>query len=247
MGLGSTLVRLGAALLIGGSAAAWLPGGETFERGYLVDEQTLGQVKAGMSGEQVLQILGTPSTVSTVGNRNWYYISQTSRRPVRFLGETLVDQKVTAVYFTPGLRVERVALYGLKDGRVFDFVSRSTPSGGGDQNFVGQLFRDVRGEEARVGVGEPVELVPHGRQDVRVPVPERGHRRAAGRVDVVPPVPVADQAPGPARRHGIVLRERAVEDARGGHGCPAKGLGARGTAMSGRPAAVKPPGSAGTA
>jgi outer membrane protein assembly factor BamE (lipoprotein component of BamABCDE complex) len=60
---------------------------------------------------------------------------------VQFLGESVVDQKVTAVYFTPGLKVERVALYGLQDGRVFDFISRTTPAGGSDQNFLGQLFR----------------------------------------------------------------------------------------------------------
>ena len=40
----------------------------------------MSQVKTGMNAEQVLQTLGTPSTVSTVGNKNWYYISQTSRR-----------------------------------------------------------------------------------------------------------------------------------------------------------------------
>ena len=41
----------------------------------------------------------TPSTVSTVGNKSWYYISQTSRRPVRFMGESVTDQRVLAVYF----------------------------------------------------------------------------------------------------------------------------------------------------
>ena len=47
------------------------------------------------------------------------------------------------MYFNRNLRVERVALYGLQDGKVFDFVSRTTPTSGSDQNFVGQLFRGV--------------------------------------------------------------------------------------------------------
>ena len=81
-----------------------------------------------MSAEQVLQTLGTPSTVSTVGNRNWYYISQISRRRLQFLQEQVVDQRVTAVYFDNNLKVERVALYGLQDGKVFDFISRTTPT-----------------------------------------------------------------------------------------------------------------------
>jgi outer membrane protein assembly factor BamE (lipoprotein component of BamABCDE complex) len=116
-------------------------GGETFQRGYIVDEQALASVKKGMSAEQVLTTLGTPSTVSTVGNKNWYYISQKSQRTLQFLGESVVDQQVTAVYFDRNLRVERVALYGIQDGKVFDFISRTTPSGGEESSFLGQIFK----------------------------------------------------------------------------------------------------------
>ena len=138
----SILVRLGAAALLGLAVAACTIG-EEFHRGYLVDERAVNQVQAGMNAEQVLNILGTPSTVSTVGNKSWYYISQISRRRVAFLGESVVDQRVTAVYFGQNLKVERVALYGLQDGKIFDFVSRTTPAGGGDLNFVSQLFRGL--------------------------------------------------------------------------------------------------------
>ena len=115
--------------------------GEEFARGYQLDENAVNQVKKGMSAEQVLQILGTPSTVSTVGNRNWYYISQRSRRTFQFLGEQVVDQRVTAVYFDRNLRVERIGLYGIQDGKVFDFITRTTPSGGEETSFLGQLLK----------------------------------------------------------------------------------------------------------
>lgn len=137
------LVRLATATFLASSVAACNGVGEEFQRGYVVDEQAISQVRKGMSAEQVLQTLGTPSTVSTVGNRNWYYISQKSRRSLQFMGEQVVDQRVTAVYFDKGLRVERVALYGLQDGRVFDFISRTTPAGGEESSFIGQLFRGV--------------------------------------------------------------------------------------------------------
>lgn len=134
------LVRLAAATFLATSVAACTMG-EEFARGYQLDENAVAQVKKGMSAEQVLQTLGTPSTVSTVGNRNWYYISQRSRRTVQFLGETVVDQRVTAVYFDNNLRVERVAIYGIQDGQVFDFISRKTPSGGEETSFLGQLLK----------------------------------------------------------------------------------------------------------
>lgn len=136
------LVRLAAAAVIGISVAGCQMG-EQFTHGVLLDEQTVAQVKPGMNAEQVLQAVGTPSTVSTVGNKSWYYISQTSRRTFQFMGETVVDQRVMAVYFNKGFKVERVALYGLQDGRIFDFVSRTTPSGGGDLNFVAQIFKGI--------------------------------------------------------------------------------------------------------
>jgi len=136
------IVRLAAAALIGTSLAGCM-GGEEFQRGYLVDERAVNQIKPGMGPEQVLQTLGSPSTVSTVGNKSWYYISQVSRRRFQFMSESVVDQRVTAVYFNKNFKVERVALYGLQDGKLFDFISRTTPTGGSDQNFIGQLFRGM--------------------------------------------------------------------------------------------------------
>ena len=47
-----------------------------------------------------------------------------------FLPQKVIDQRVVAVYFDKDRRVQRLANYGLKDGKVFDFVSRTTPSGG---------------------------------------------------------------------------------------------------------------------
>jgi len=134
------LMRLAAATVLASSVAACTMG-EEFQRGYVLDERAVNQVKKGMSAEQVLQTLGTPSTVSTVGNRNWYYISQKSSRTFQFMGEQVVDQRVTAVYFDKNLKVERVALYGLQDGQVFDFITRTTPSGGQETSFLTQIFR----------------------------------------------------------------------------------------------------------
>ena len=131
--------------------------GETIRHGYQIDEAALATVKPGMSAEQVLQILGTPSTVSTVGNKSWYYISQNTSRTVLFLGEQVEDQKVTAVYFTGGLKVERVALYGLQDGKVFDFIERKTAASGADRAFISQLFRGLtRYEPFGSGNASPV-------------------------------------------------------------------------------------------
>jgi outer membrane protein assembly factor BamE (lipoprotein component of BamABCDE complex) len=135
-------IRLAAAIAIGLGVSGCLIG-EDLQRGYVIDERAVAQVKPGTSGEDVLRILGTPSTVSTVGNKSWYYISQTATRRLQFMGESVTDQRVLAVSFNQGLRVERVALYGLQDGKVFDFISRRTETGGQEASFAAQLFRGL--------------------------------------------------------------------------------------------------------
>jgi outer membrane protein assembly factor BamE (lipoprotein component of BamABCDE complex) len=115
--------------------------GETFQRGYIVPDGALEQIPVGSSQEQVLIVLGTPSTVATVNGEAFYYISQRDERPVAFMQPHLVDQRVIAVYFDRNRRVERLANYGLKDGRVFDYVSRTTPTTGKEVNYINAMFK----------------------------------------------------------------------------------------------------------
>ena len=116
---------------------------ETFARGFVMDEGLVAQIKPGMDVQSVLQILGTPSTTSTVGNRTFYYISQTMRRRVQFMDPQVIDQQVLVIYFNKSFKVERIAHYGLQDGVIFDFISRTTPAGGEEQSFLRNLFRGV--------------------------------------------------------------------------------------------------------
>ena len=116
---------------------------EEFTRGFVMDDALVAQVKVGMDVQSVLQILGTPSTTSTVGNRTFYYISQRMRRRFQFQDAQVIDQQVLVVYFNKGFKVERIANYGLQDGVIFDFISRTTPAGGEEQNFLRNHFRGV--------------------------------------------------------------------------------------------------------
>jgi outer membrane protein assembly factor BamE (lipoprotein component of BamABCDE complex) len=114
---------------------------ETYQKGYVVPEGALEQIPIGASQEQVLILMGTPSTVATVRGEVFYYISQRAERRVAFMPQAVVDQRVVAVYFDRNRRVERLANYGMRDGRIFDYVSRTTPSGGEDINYLGSVFK----------------------------------------------------------------------------------------------------------
>jgi outer membrane protein assembly factor BamE (lipoprotein component of BamABCDE complex) len=131
---------LGVALALGGCTTA-----QVYNQGYVIDEQALSLVPEGSSREQVLLALGSPSTTATFDSEVFYYISQQRVRPMQFMQPRLVNQRILAVYFGQDGRVRQIANYGLQDGRVFDFISRTTPTGGSDQSFLGQLLSSEAG------------------------------------------------------------------------------------------------------
>ena len=130
--IAAAVVALG--LLLGGCFS------ETYQRGYIVPEGALEQIPIGSTQEQVLIVLGTPSTVATVNGDAFYYISQKTRREAAFMPQDVVDQRVIAVYFSKDRRVVRLANYGIKDGKIFDFISQTTPTGGAERTILGGLF-----------------------------------------------------------------------------------------------------------
>lgn len=113
---------------------------QTYQRGYLLPDGALEQIQLGASQEQVLIVLGTPSTVATVNGEVFYYISQKAQQ-TSFLPQREVDRRVIAVYFDKGRKVERLANYGIRDGRLFDFISRTTPTGGQELNYVQYILK----------------------------------------------------------------------------------------------------------
>jgi outer membrane protein assembly factor BamE (lipoprotein component of BamABCDE complex) len=128
------------ALVIASATLAGCQTGEIMNNGYVFDQQSLDLVPVGSSREQVLLSLGTPSTTATFDNEVFYYISQKRVRPVAFMKPKLVDQTILAIYFDKDGVVAQRANYTLKDGRVFDMISRTTPTGGKDLTFLQQIL-----------------------------------------------------------------------------------------------------------
>src|SRR3954468_2497214 len=115
--------------------------GEQFQKGYILPPGALEQIPIGASQDQVLIVMGTPSTVATLNGEVFYYISQRSERPIAFMNQKVVDQRVIAIYFDKKRQVQRLANYGLQDGKIFDFVSRTTPTSGQELSYLTPLFK----------------------------------------------------------------------------------------------------------
>jgi outer membrane protein assembly factor BamE (lipoprotein component of BamABCDE complex) len=115
--------------------------GEQFQKGYILPPGALEQIPIGASQDQVLIVMGTPSTVATLNGEVFYYISQRSERKVAFMNQQVVDQRVIAIYFDKKRQVQRLANYGLQDGKIFDFISRTTPTSGQELSYLTPLFK----------------------------------------------------------------------------------------------------------
>src|SRR6202000_1021694 len=101
----------------------------------------LEQIPIGASQDQVLILMGAPPTVATLNGEVFYYISQRSERPVLFMNQKVVDQRVIAIYFDKNRQVVRLPNYGLEAGKIFDFISRTTPTSGQEMSYLAPLFK----------------------------------------------------------------------------------------------------------
>jgi outer membrane protein assembly factor BamE (lipoprotein component of BamABCDE complex) len=115
----------------------------TIKHGHQFQESDIQQIQPGMTVEAVRAALGTPATTSTVAGGNAYYYIASTETQTAFFNPTEIDRKILAVYFHPTGTVDRVAHYGLKDGKIFDYVKRQTPAHVRDQTLLQQIFRGL--------------------------------------------------------------------------------------------------------
>jgi outer membrane protein assembly factor BamE (lipoprotein component of BamABCDE complex) len=113
------------------------------KHGHHFQENDLRQVSSGMSQDQVRTALGTPTTTATVGAGSAYYYISSTQGQSSFFKPVEKDRKVVAIYFNQLGSVDRVAHYGIKDGKVFDYARQKTPTASRDEGILKALFRNL--------------------------------------------------------------------------------------------------------
>jgi outer membrane protein assembly factor BamE (lipoprotein component of BamABCDE complex) len=140
----SVFARLACGLCTAVVCLALTACGETVTKhGHQFQDNDLQQISSGMSQDQVRSTLGTPTTTATVGAGSAYYYISSTTGQTSFFKPVEKDRKVLAVYFSPLGSVDRVAQYGLKDGKVFDYVKQQTPTPARDEGILKALFRNL--------------------------------------------------------------------------------------------------------
>ena len=121
-------------------AAACSPVVET--RGHVRDDEAVANVKPGMGREEVLQLLGSPSSVASFGTETWYYM-YARKEHIGFMKPKIVEQQVTQIEFDSGGTVTAVKGYDEKAGRKIAMNSRTTPTEGHSMGVLEQVLGNV--------------------------------------------------------------------------------------------------------
>lgn len=110
------------------------------QRGYLPDPQLEAKIKPGKDTKTTVEDeLGNASTTATFGGDAWYYISSTEKQ-VAFFTPTVLRRQIFAVYFSKNGTVTGTRHFGLKDGHVISFETRTTPTRGRELTLLQQIL-----------------------------------------------------------------------------------------------------------
>ncbi len=112
-------------------------------RGHVTDPESIEAIKAGQhTQEDVLALLGTPSTVSTFDNRKWYYIGHKTTQ-FAFQHPEVLERNVLVVSFDDTGYVSDKQIFSLEDGREIEPIARKTPTEGRDLTIMQQLLGNL--------------------------------------------------------------------------------------------------------
>jgi len=133
-------------LLLLASAAALALGAcepRVDQRGHVATPGSMEKLQPGQqTRNDVLTLLGSPSTTATFDDETWYYISQRVETTA-FLAPDVKEQTVTALKFDKSGVLKDMNTYTLKDGRAVEMVDRKTPTAGKELTIIEQVFGNV--------------------------------------------------------------------------------------------------------
>jgi outer membrane protein assembly factor BamE (lipoprotein component of BamABCDE complex) len=113
------------------------------QRGNLPDPDKLAEIKPGTTTkEQVVKILGSPSSAGTFDDDTWYYISRKTKQ-VAFFSPEVIDQQVFIIDFTDDGVVKDLGHKTMADAESITPAPGATPAPGRELSFMEQLIGNI--------------------------------------------------------------------------------------------------------
>ena len=124
-----------------------------YMRGNLPDPERVSELVPGnVTSSDILNSLGSPSSVNSFGNETWYYISE-KVEIVAFLSPKVLERNILIVEFNKESQLTQVVRLGLNAGRDLAHVERITPTFGLEltvlEQIIGNFNRFRTGKKTR--------------------------------------------------------------------------------------------------
>jgi len=134
-------------------------------RGNRVDPDQLSQLVPGTSTRNdVMALIGSPTTRATFDDNTWLYISELTK-PMIGSTNAIRDQQVVTVSFDRQGVLRKVERKGAEDAVPVAIASRTTPTPGNETNFLQQLLGNVGRFSPGGGVGGSGSTGPGSRSN----------------------------------------------------------------------------------
>ncbi|WP_417317653.1 outer membrane protein assembly factor BamE [Emcibacter sp.] len=112
-------------------------------RGYMADEKLISAIRPNVdTRNSVKSMLGSPTTVATFDNLNWYYYSKKSDQ-IAFFKEDITELDILAIRFNEDGYVTAVDRYNLADFKEVNPVGDKTKTYGRELSFFQELFANI--------------------------------------------------------------------------------------------------------
>ena len=113
------------------------------QRGFAATPGSVEKLEVGsQSREDVIRLIGSPSTVATFNPNTWYYISQ-KQETWAFMQPVMLEQNVLQLTFNESGRLQAMKKYDLSNGKDIEMVSRITPTAGKELTVLEQILGNV--------------------------------------------------------------------------------------------------------
>ena len=112
-------------------------------RGNLPNPDLLQDIEIGhITKNEVVELLGSPSSISPFSGDTWYYISERTKT-VAFFEPEILKRKVIVIMFDQKGVARELKSYGIEDARRIQMVERKTPTAGRELTILKQLFGNI--------------------------------------------------------------------------------------------------------
>ena len=129
------------------------------QRGFAATPGSVEKLEVGsQSREDVIRLIGSPSTVATFNPNTWYYISQ-KQETWAFMQPVMLEQNVLQLTFNESGRLQAMKKYDLSNGKDIEMVSRITPTAGKELTVLEQIMGNVgrfSGPRQETNPGAPI-------------------------------------------------------------------------------------------